>query len=449
MPTRIQNLPAMLLVQLPTVLTLAVLGGVAWLGIHFDWKLPPLPALLGGRDAKKAEEAKKEEDGKEDPSKLDKLPLVNIASADVSETAGIRTAAVERRQVGEYVTANGDIDFDQNHYAHLSTLASGKAWSVHKQPGDAVKKGDVLALIAAPELARLKFDLQQTLLQVDTRERVYRRLKSTDHAVSLQAIDSAESSLREARIRQFGDEQSLKNLGVTVHVEELTKLTDEQVAARLRTLGIPDTLLQQLDRNTLTSNLLPMIAPFDGVVVKRDIVIGEMVNTTTPQFVLADLSHLWIMLHVRQEDIRKLKEGQEVRFHLNGSNEDAPPATITRISPEMDEKTRTVTVRAEVTNPTDKGRLLPHTFGTARIRVGQTEQLIVPNEAVQFDGQSHLLFVRGGSATEFQPMRVKLGTPHDKFMEIVSGVEAGQTIATTGSHVLLSELLKKRIGGED
>jgi membrane fusion protein, heavy metal efflux system len=448
MSTRIRNLPAMLLAQLPTVLTLAALGGVAWLGIHYDWKIPPLPVLLGKSDPKKTEEEKKEEDGKEDPAHLDKLPLVKLASKEGAETAGIQSKAVERRLIDEYVTANGDIDYDQNHYAHLSTLASGTAWSVHKQPGDEVKKGDVLALIAAPELARLKFDLQQTLLLVDTRQRVYDRLNSTGSATAPQLVHNAKSSLREARIRLFGDEQSLKNLGLTIHAEELLKLTDEQVAARLRTLGIPDSL-PGLDRNALTSNLLPMVAPFDGVVVKRDIVIGEMVNTTTPQFVLADLNHLWIMLHVRQEDIHKLTEGQKVAFHLEGSHEDAPLAKIERISPEVDEKTRTVTVRADVPNPTGKKRLRPHTFGTARILVRQVKQLVVPNEALQFDGQSHLVFARTKSATEYQPLRVKPGANHGHFTEIVSGVEEGQGIATTGSHALLSELLKKRIGGED
>ena len=66
----------------------------------------------------------------------------------------------------------------------LSTRASGTAWSVHKHAGDQVKKGEVLALIASPELASLKFDLQQTLLTVQTREHYYQRLKSSGESTS-------------------------------------------------------------------------------------------------------------------------------------------------------------------------------------------------------------------------------------------------------------------------
>ena len=360
----------MLLAQLPTVLTLAVLGGVAGLGYHYDWKVPPFAVLRGRADPKNTGEEKKGEDSQEGPNDADEpLPTVQLPSEEAAATAGINTAIVERRPVGEYVTANGEIDFDQDRYAHLSTRANGTAWSVHKHAGDEVKKGDVLALIACPDLARIKFDLQQTILLVHTRERLLQRMKTAGTSTPQQNIDSAEVSLREARIRLFGAQQSLQNLGLTIQAEELTKLSDEEVAARLRTLGIPDSLLQRLNAATLTNNLLPMYAPFDGVIVKRDIVIGEIVNPSNPQFDLADLRRLWIRLHVRLEDAGKLGVGQDVVFHLDAANEDAPPATIAWISAEVDEKTHTVAVRADVANA--NGRLRPHTFGTARILIGR------------------------------------------------------------------------------
>jgi cobalt-zinc-cadmium efflux system membrane fusion protein len=144
-----------------------------------------------------------------------------------------------------------------------------------------------------------------------------------------------------------------------------------------------------------------------------------------------------------------LKEGQDVIFHLDGADVDAPLAKIVWVSPEVDEKTRTVVVRAEV--PNREGNLRPRTFGSARIVVARNKRLTVPNEALQFDGQSHLVFVQKESPTKFQPVRVTLGPRHElgKFTEIVSGVEAGQTIAVAGSHVLLSVMLKGRIEGDD
>jgi cobalt-zinc-cadmium efflux system membrane fusion protein len=445
MTASLRKLLSMLVAQVPTVLTLAVLGGLLWWGYLWDWKIPRLPELLGRSEIKK-DEGEKHEENKEGDS-ADTLPLVSLPSEDAMKRAGIQLALVERRIVDEYVTGQGEIDFDQNHYAHLSTRASGTAWSVHKHAGDQVKKGDVLALVACPELASIKFNLQQSLLLVETRKRLLTRLQSAGEATSGQALDAAEGNLREANIRVSNERQSLQNLGLTINVEQLRKLSDAQIAGRLRTLGIPDSLLQRLDADTLTSNLLPMYAPFDGVVVKRDIVIGEVVTPSTPQFILADLRRLWLLLHVRLEDAHKIANEQDVLFHPDGAVRDAPRAKIKFISPEVDEKTRTVVARAEVPNP--RGDLRPRTFGAARILVGKGERLIVPNEALQFDGASHVVFVRGSSAIEFQPVRVTLGPRHDKFTEVLSGVEAGQEIATAGSHVLKSMMLKERIEGGD
>lgn len=455
MTTRNHSLPSMLLSPVPTLLTLALLAGVAWLGIHYDWKIPRLPVLLRLEAEKSNEEEKSNENDNESPDSLDKpLPPVKLASEEAARTAGIRLAQVEKRSIGEYLTANGDIDFDQNHYAHLSSRAAGTAWSIQKQVGDTVKKGEVLALIASPEVAKLKFDLQQTLLTVQTRQLSLKRLQEGESAQIKLEVEKAHASLREARIHLFGVQQSLQNLGLRIQAEELLKLTDEQLAERLRMLGIPDALRRQLEKERLesdkrTNNLLPMYAPFDGVVVERHIVDGEIVNMDQPQFVLADLRNLWIMLHVRLEDMGKVKRGQQVIFHLDGPDVDAPPATIVWISEEVEEKSHTLPVRAEVANTDERLRLRPRTFGTGRIRIAQSERLVVPNAALQFDGRSHLVFVRLGSDSEFQPVRVRLGPRHDRFTEIVSGVQVGQLIAAEGSHVVLSEMLKKRIGGED
>ena len=140
----------------------------------------------------------------------------------------------------------------------------------------------MLALVASPELASIKFDLQQTLLTVKSARRHYQRLLNTGISTAAKDRESSEFAFREARVGLSKNQQALQNLGLDVPLDELAlaNVSDEQAAVRLRTLGIPDTLLQGLDANAVTSNLLPMFAPFDGVVIKRDIVIGEMVNPT-------------------------------------------------------------------------------------------------------------------------------------------------------------------------
>lgn len=457
MTLRLRRIPVILLGQLPSVLTLALLGAIAWWGYTWDWRVPTLPELLNpsalrsraAGENQESEVGKRSQGENEGPQGSNKPLLpIKLRSTEAMKEAEIEVKPVQYRPIGEYVSAHGHVDYNQNFYAHLSTRASGTAWSVHKQAGDMIQKGDVLALVASPELASLKFDLQQTLLMVKSRDAYYQRLKKAGISTATKDLETSEYTLRETRVALSKDQQSLQNLGLDVSLNELLPLSDEQVAVRLRTLGIHDTLLQGLEANAVTgNNLLPMYAPFDGVVIARDIVNGEMVTPSKPQFHLADLRRLWICFHVRLEDVARVKIGQDVAFHLDGPNEDAPPAKIAFISAEVDEKTRTVAVRADVDNPL--GRLRPNTFGDARVLVGQERRLIVPNEALQFDGSSHVVFVQGESPTEFQPSRVQLGPRHKDFTVLLSGVKAGQTIAVSGSHVLLSEMLKERIGGDD
>src|SRR5262249_23315316 len=124
-------------------------------------------------------------------------------------------------------------------------------------------------------------------------------------AVPDRSLRDADTALREARIRLFNDQQALLNLGLPVHLPDLDKLPDEQVVRRLRLLGLPEAVVRAHDPETLTANLLPLTAPFDGTVVERNTATGEVVQLTTPKtlFVVADVRVLHIDLDVAPEDM--------------------------------------------------------------------------------------------------------------------------------------------------
>jgi cobalt-zinc-cadmium efflux system membrane fusion protein len=172
----------------------------------------------------------------------------------------------------------------------------------------------------------------------------------------------AQVALREARVKVLAQRQALANLGLAVRLEDLRKLPDEQAFRKLRLLGLPPNLAGADQEDDLPASLLPLRAPFAGQVVKRDVVVGEVVTPSLPQFVVADLGKLWVMLDVRLEDVGLLAVGQEVTFRSEATDQEAA-GKLTWISPDVDPKTRTVRARAEVANPS--GRLRPATFGKA------------------------------------------------------------------------------------
>ncbi len=457
---------ARLLGHLTLVLTLAGLAGLAWLGHLNEWKTPAFSDLW--KKADKPEEDKPDEEapsplpvddttpsGPPSPtaSSLEKLPpRITLESPATAARAGFRLAPVLRRTMSQQVQAYGVLDYDQTRYAHLSTRTPGTAWCVLKGMGDRARKGDVLAVIESTDVGKAKAEFLQSLVQVDVRKK-FQDLLATGQGASAKMKLDAETAVSEAHIKLLTDQQTLANLGLPVQARDLVSLPLDQRVRQVRLLGLPAELLQDQallkghDPEMLPANLLPLKAPWDGMVINRNIVEGELASPATPQFTLANLGQLWVMLDVRSEEASRLKEGQEVVFVPDGVQEEKAEGKIDWISSEVDPKTRTVRVRAPVANPDH--RLRPHTFGDGRITVrSQPYALAVPNEALQADGPLSLVFVRIDDQT-FEWRRVQTGLKDDKYTEILSGLAAGELVVTTGSFVLKTELFKDRLGGDD
>jgi cobalt-zinc-cadmium efflux system membrane fusion protein len=400
-------------------------------------KSPDAPTISQSQDPKSAP----------DPSHCQTHHLrVQFASAAALKKVGIQLAAVEDRPMVASVPASAEMEYDPSRLAQLSPRAAGVLWRVDKQIGEAVKKGEVLALVDAAEAGRAKSELLQALAQVDVRSKSLKRIQaSADQGFRTQAeLQEAEAGLREARIKVLGSQQALANLGLPLRSEDFAGLSEEQSAEKLRFLGLPEETRKSLDPAALTSNLLPLVAPFDGVVISREGVAGEKADPSKPIFGIADVRRLWILLDVRLEDASALAIGQAVHFRPDGSSDEAVVGKVLWLSTAVDEKTRTVKVRAEVDNP--EGRLRAHTFGSARIVTRRDEKAVaVPDEALQWEGCCHIVFVRVADEI-FQTRKVRLGARNRGYSEILVGLLPGEVVVTTGSHVLKSDILKSKLG---
>src|SRR5262249_52553244 len=161
-----------------------------------------------------------------------------------------------------------------------------------------------------------------------------------------------------------------------------------------------------------------------GVVTRCDMVEGEVVNSSQPQYTVADLQTMWITLDVRPEDISRVQKGQRITFRPDGLGNSEAGGTVSWLSSEVDEKTRTVAIRAEVDNPS--GQLRARSFGAGRILVGEKSAgLAVPHEAVQWDSGSLLVFVRKDDELTFQSRKVRPGIRDQDYVEILEGLQAG------------------------
>src|SRR5262249_39352224 len=153
---------------------------------------------------------------------------------------------------------------------------------------------------------------------------------------------------------------------------------------------------------------------------------------------------VWLHLNVGTRDAPLVRAGQKVTFRPDGEKEDVAGA-VSWVSTEVDEKTRTVRVRAEVPNPA--GRLRSGTLGAGQVVLREEKQaIVVPTEAVQSDGDCHFVFVRDRAflrpdgAKAFHVRTVRPGARTGGYTEVIAGLWPGEVVVTKGSAFLRSEV---------
>lgn len=508
-PSPLRRFGRFCLHSLPTLLTFLVLAGVGFWGHHTGWKMPKFSSLMG--PAEKTPDDWCAEHGVPESAcvvckpglmpktkdygwckthgvsdcpychpevahvtgtpqlpKYDTLAALNLlertpnnpqcklyrrriqfASQEAVDKAGIDVDVVQERPMFDALVANGEITYDPTTVARLSSKVSGTVSQVRKALGETVKAGEVLALVDAAEVGRAKTEYAQAVVQAQLKAKNYASLQSAVGAVPERAIREAEAALEEARLRVTTADQALSNLGLPLPAG-WDKLDAKELASRLRFLGLPDEIVPDLAKTTTTANLFPLKAPHAGTVVACEVVAGEVVDTNKVLFVVADVERMWLTLNLRQEDAKHLKVGQTVRFETDGGRTEVS-GKVAWASTAVDEKTRTIKVRVNVTN--SEGKLRANTFGTGKVILREEKNaIVVPKEAVQWEGCCNVVFVRDKDFLRpdaykvFHVRQVRPGARDEQYVELLAGVLPGEVVVTKGTAVLRAELLKSKLG---
>lgn len=390
------------------------------------------------------------------------LRRIQFASEAAVAKAGVEVAPAWERPVTESISANAEVGYDQARVARVSSPVAGVVRRVEKAIGDRVKPGELLAVLDAAEVGKAKSEFLQALAQTQARDKAVAVMRPAFNrgSVAEASLRDAEALAQEARIRLAAAEQALANLGLAVRAADHKGLSAEESARRVRPAGFSEGEVKAHRLDTSTANLFPVRAPQEGVVVarEREAVAGTVVEANKTLFVVADTRRMWLTLAVRQEDAARLvprdpsgkgRPGQAVRFRAGGVGEVA--GELDWVSTSVDERTRTVQARAELDNA--RGLLRAGTFGSARVILREEKQAVtVPSEALQWDGNCNVVFVRDkdyqreGAPKVFHVRSVRPGAKEGPFTEVVAGLLPGELVATRGSGVLRSELLKGNLG---
>jgi cobalt-zinc-cadmium efflux system membrane fusion protein len=191
---------------------------------------------------------------------------------------------------------------------------------------------------------------------------------------------------------------------------------------------------------------VPILSPGSGFVLQKNVTLGRAIHTEDDTFVVGDLSQVWVLASVRQEQLDRFRTGQPATVTLSGS-EQAFAGRVTNLGQELDPQTRTMQVRIVVNNPGH--RLRPEMLATAVFPLGgAVATVVVPSDAVQqVDGQD-VVFVRV-APDRFAVRAVRPGRTANGMTPILEGLKPGEPIVTKGSFVVKSQLLRASLEESD
>ncbi len=230
---------------------------------------------------------------------------------------------------------------------------------------------------------------------------------------------------------------------------EMISIRAEAQEARegLRLLGMDDKEIRTLERTQTIRSHVPIVAPFAGRVIARNLTKGEVVETNRKLFVVADLSTVWVVGNVSEKDISYVQSAttvpnQPVEVHVAAYPDEVFQGTVSYVGDVLDTATRTMQVRLTLANPT--GRLKPEMFATIRVLSEPApDVLVVPEAAVQHDRNRSFVFVQQKTGV-FEARTIRLGDKNGTFAEVLEGVREGEPVVREGAFILKSELLKPK-----
>jgi len=328
-------------------------------------------------------------------------PTVTL-NDDAVKIAGINVQTARFEFFPLKVRAAGEVAFNQKRYFHVTARIAGRVEEITAYPGDRVKAGQVLLTLYSPEFLASRAELVQARIQ---RDNVLKHGSSEEAA-------QADAILGSARNKLF-----------------LYGLTDEDLKS------VEDTRTPQI--------LVPVRAPSSGTIIDSRVVRGDYVETGASLFRTADLSLLWVHVHVFEKDLAGIGPGCEAAVRVQAYPGREFKGRLALIDPALDEKTRTVVCRVET--PNAERLLKPGMYADVVLTsASKREAVLIPEGAVQDLENKKVIFVPAGQNT-FAWREVGTGGLVDGRLEIVRGLAADETFVAEGAFLLKSELLKKSL----
>jgi RND family efflux transporter MFP subunit len=335
--------------------------------------------------------------GMDIPSQKMEAPLVPVQlSSEQMQSIGVKTGIVEYKQLSDDIRATGTVDIDERLVSYVQVRFPGYIRKVFANASyQYVKKGEPLFTIYSPDLVATQ---QEYILA-----------RQNQQAMSGSTVD-----------------------GVAAGATSLSTAAEQ----RLQQWDIPESEIAKLKETGKAISDLTINSPVSGYITERNALPNMYAEPSTRLYTVADLSRVWVNAQVFQNDIGRVKPGDNAAITVDAYPNRTFSGRIEDILPQVDMTTRTVNVRLAVTNPGLK--LKPGMFVNVNLQSTLGRQLVVPASAVFQTGTRQLVFVDHGNGS-LEPKDVVPGPRVGDDFVVLKGLKVRQQIVTSANFLLDSE----------
>ena len=332
----------------------------------------------------------------------------NLVMANEALLAQIKISVVSQGDVSDILRVAGQIDFDEQALTRIGASVTGRVTQINAQLGNEVKKGDTLALINSSELSNSQLAYLKARSEKEFHRRTVQRAKTLFEA---DVISAAELQRRESEY-------------------EVASAQTRAAQDQLRVLGVNLKAMEELATTGAIDSVASVMATIKGVVVERKVTTGQVVQPADVLFTVADLSRVWAVAQVPEQQVAQVKVGQSVRIEVPALENEKLIGKLIYVGQTVNPESRTVLVRTELDNTS--GRLKPSMLASMLIESTPTKRVFVPITAIVREQDADYVFIEEKPGS-FRLKPVRLSSEHNGQRVVLDGLSQGMRIVSDGA----------------
>ncbi|AIF53307.1 efflux RND transporter periplasmic adaptor subunit [Pelosinus sp. UFO1] len=315
--------------------------------------------------------------------------------AKARQLAGVQTAQAIAKALAKEIKTTGKIAMNESGRTYITSRVEGRVDELYvTADGDYIAPGQAIASVYSPTYIAAQEEYLLTLENV----------------------------------------QKLQNAGKDV--VQINNRLREAARRKLQLLNVPDGDIAHLEHTRKPNDHMTIYAQFGGTVLEKQILPGAFIMPGDKLYSLSDLSTLWLYADIYEKDIAGIQIGQPVVVTSGAYPGETFNGQVTFINPVLDDATRTVKVRVEMANPS--GKLKPNMFVNANVQISLGDSLVIPESSILDSGSRKTVFVAQSEDT-FVKRDVVIGQYADGYVQILSGLQPGETVVTAANFLIDSQ----------